>query len=130
MLTIFLRVLCQIQATSQIFSPSKNSESINFSTRTCERNGKNLYSCFSWNPANICWSSRRLENILKILQHVFSVTIFRLPRRLVRCLQNVLKTSVRRLGRRKIVTMKTSWRRTSWKERKCLLVYLYQTRAY
>ena len=33
----------------------------------------------------------------KRLQHVFSVTIFRLPRRLVRCLQSVFKTSSRRL---------------------------------
>ena len=53
------------------------------------------------------------------LQHVFSVTIFRLPRRLAktswRVLENVLKTSCktswRRLGRRKIVTLKASWRR-------------------
>ena len=37
-------------------------------------------------PTNICWSSRRLEEIS----------------------QNVLKTSSRRLGRRKIVTLKTS----------------------
>ena len=33
-------------------------------------------------PANICWSSTRL-------QHVLSVTVFRLPRRL----EDVLKTS-------------------------------------
>ena len=38
-------------------------------------------------PANICRSSRCLENVR--LQHVFSVTIFRLPRRL----QDVFKTS-------------------------------------
>ena len=37
-------------------------------------------------PANICWSWRRL-------QHVFSVTILRLPRRLEDILQDVLKTS-------------------------------------
>ena len=69
--------------------------------------------------ANICWSSRRL-------QHVFSVTILRLPRRLEDVLKtsckDVLKTSwrplARRLGRRKIVTLKTSWRRLediSWR---------------
>ena len=53
------------------------------------------------------------------LQDVFSVTIFRLPRRLQDVLQEVFKTSSkrlcktssRRLGRRKIVTLKTCWRR-------------------
>ena len=49
------------------------------------------------------------------LHHVSSVTILRLPRRLEdilqRCLEDVLKTSWRRLGRLKIVTLKTSWRR-------------------
>ena len=66
-------------------------------------------------PANICWSWRRL-------QHVFSVTISRLPRRLEDVLQrhfaDVLKTPWRRLRRRKIVTLKTSWRRLddmSWR---------------
>ena len=81
-------------------------------------------------PPNICWSWRRL-------QHVFSVTILRLPRRLEdvlntswrrlaktfwRRLEDVLKTSCktswRRLGRRKIVTLKTSWSRLedmSWR---------------
>ena len=62
-------------------------------------------------PANICWSSRRL-------QHVFSVTIFRLPRRLEDALKTSRKMSWRRLGRQKIVTLKTSWRRLedmSWR---------------
>ena len=49
-------------------------------------------------------SSRRLQDMpWRRLQHVFSVTILRLPRR---------------LGRRKIVTLKTSWRRLedmSWR---------------
>ena len=69
-------------------------------------------------PANIC------------LQHVFSVTILRLPRRLEDVLQrrfeDVLKTSCktswRRLGRQNIVTLrhvlKTSWRhvlKTFWR---------------
>ena len=49
-------------------------------------------------PANICWSWRRL-------QHVFSVTILRLPRR---------------LGRQKIVTLKTSWRRLEDMSWRCL----------
>ena len=60
-------------------------------------------------------SSRRLED-------VFSVTIFRLPRRLQDVLQEVFKTSSkrlcktssRRLGRRKIVTLKTCWRPTNF----------------
>ena len=62
----------------------------------------------------------------RLLHHVFSVTIFRLPR----CLQDVLqicledlwkislKTSWRRLRRRKIFTLITSWRSLedmSWK---------------
>ena len=77
---------------------------------------------------------RHLEDVFKIcLLDVFSVTMFRLPRR--RCLQDVLreflKTSSRRLGRRKIVMLKTCWRRLqdmSWrrlqdvlKTNKCLL---------
>ena len=37
-------------------------------------------------PANICWSPRRL-------QHVFSVTILRLPRRLEDILKTFFKTS-------------------------------------
>ena len=49
------------------------------------------------NPANICWSRRRL-------QHVFSVTILRLPGRLEdvlqRRLEDVLKTFLRPLQRR------------------------------
>ena len=84
------------------------------------------------NPANICWSWRRL-------QPVFRVTIFHLPRRL-----NVLKTSckyvsktswshlARRRGRRQIVTLKMSWRhdsntswrhvlKTAWRQTKYLL---------
>ena len=49
-------------------------------------------------PANICWSWRRL-------QHVFSVTILR---------------PSRRLGRQKIVTLKTSWRRLEDMSWRCL----------
>ena len=65
-----------------------------------------FFSKFIWfsvycsnHPANICCSWRRL-------QHAFSVTILRLSVRL----EDVLKTSWRRLGRRKIVTLNTSWR--------------------
>ena len=44
------------------------------------------------NQANIFWSSKRLDDVFKTwLQHVFSVTIFRLPRRL----EDVLKTSLK-----------------------------------
>ena len=44
-------------------------------------------------PASICWSSRRLQEDMsrRLLQHVFSLTIFRLPRRLQDILQGVLK---------------------------------------
>ena len=53
------------------------------------------------NPANIFWSARRLQDVLKIclggLQHVFSITIFRLPRHLEDVsqspLEDILKTS-------------------------------------
>ena len=47
-------------------------------------------------PANICWSWRRL-------QHVFSLTILRLPRRL----EDVLKTFSRPLARRLEDVLKT-----------------------
>ena len=57
-------------------------------------------------------SSRRLQDISsRRLEDVFSVTIFRLPRRLEDVLQVVFKTILIRLGRRKIVTLKTGWRR-------------------
>ena len=62
-----------------------------------------------------------LKTSWRCLQHVFSVTTLRVPRRLEDVLQrrlgDVLKTSWRRLGRRKFVTLKTSWRhvlKTSW----------------
>ena len=59
--------------------------------------------------------SRRLQDMSsRRLQDVFSITIFRLPRRLQDVLQDVFKTSLqRRLGRRKIVTLKTSSRPTN-----------------
>ena len=96
-------------------------------------------------------SSRRLKISRKTswrrLKHVFTVTIFRLSRRLKDILQDVLKASSRGLGRQKIVALKTSsrrleniswrslkdmswrsledipWRRlqTSWKQKTCLL---------
>ena len=68
-------------------------------------------------PTNICWSWRRLQDVFpqemswSCLQHVFSVTIARLPRRLEDILKTSCKTCWRRLGRRKIVTLKTSSRR-------------------
>ena len=78
-------------------------------------------------------SSRHLQDMSwRRLEDVFSLTIFRLRR----CLQDVFKTSSRRLGRRKIVTLKTfsrhvlkkPWRRLEdvLKSNKCLLgCYLY-----
>ena len=57
-------------------------------------------------------SSRRFQDMSsRRLQDVFSITIFRLPRHLQGALQYVFKTSSRRLGRHKIVTVKTCWRR-------------------
>ena len=82
-------------------------------------------------------SWRRLQDMSwKRLQHIFSVTTLRFPRRLEDVLQrrledilqDVLKTSWRRLGRRKIVTLRTSWRRLedmSW--RHVLKTYLEDT---
>ena len=71
------------------------------------------------NPANICWSSRRL-------QHVFGVTIFRLPSSLQDVLkirlENVLKTSSRRLARCLQDVFKTyllDVLKTSWKTKNC-----------
>ena len=60
-----------------------------------------------FNPANICWSWRRL-------QHVFSVTIIRLPRRL----EKVLKTSCKTKNCYTEKVLKTSWRhilKTFWR---------------
>ena len=86
-------------------------------------------------PASICCSWRRLQN-------VSSLTVFHLPR----CFEDVLKsfwrrlanTSWRRLGRRKIVMLKMSWRhvlktsrryvlKTSWRQTKCLLEISFLT---
>ena len=52
-------------------------------------------------------SQDTLKMSLRRLEDVFNVKICRLPRRLARCLQDVF---VRRLGRRKIVTLKTCWK--------------------
>ena len=75
-------------------------------------NIRNLVSSF---PANICWSWRRL-------QHVFSATILRLPRRLEDVLQrrfeDVLKTSWKTKNCYAEDVLKTSWRhvlKTSWR---------------
>ena len=70
-------------------------------------------------PVNILFvsktSSIRLQDMSsRRLEDVFSVTIFCLPR----LHQDVFKTSSRRLGRRKIITLKTCWRRlqdVSWR---------------
>ena len=85
-------------------------------------------------------SPRHLEDVLKtclediswrLLQDGFSVTIFRLPRHLQDILWDVFKTSLKRVRRWKIVTLKMCWRRLpgmSWrrlqdifKTNKCLL---------
>ena len=66
-------------------------------------------------PANICWSSRRLQDMSwRRLQHVFSVTIFRLPRRLENTLQIHLEDVLN----------------TSWKTNKMLTGYMYLTMDY
>ena len=64
--------------------------------------------------------------LMKTFEEVFlcyparrqSITILRLPRRVEDILQDILQASWRRLRRRKIVTLKTSWRRLedmSWR---------------
>ena len=109
----------------------KVSSSIN---RVCKVNG--VFECN--NPANICWSSRRVEDIFKTcLEEVFNTSsvlqfyVFQDVlktsyeyvlktswRRFLDLSQVVLKTYSRRLERPKIVTLKTSWRRLedmSWR---------------
>ena len=73
------------------------------------------------------------RHVLKtyLLQDGFSLTIFRLPRHLQDILWDVFKTSLKRVRRWKIVTLKMCWRRIpgmSWrrlqdifKTNKCLL---------
>ena len=70
-------------------------------------------------------SSGRLQDISSSrLEDVFSVTTFlssKTPsRRLVRCLQDVLKKSWWRLGRGKIVTLKTYWKHLENMPGRCL----------
>ena len=66
------------------------------------------------NLKNICWSSRRLEDILKTPWI-----------HLARLLEKVFKTSWRHLGRQKIVTLKTCledvWRHVSKTSSRCHL---------
>ena len=74
-------------------------------------------------PANICWSSRHLENVLKTcLEDVFKTSW-----------RHALKTSSKRLQRNNFSLSKTSWKRlkdvlktscknvlkTSWKTKNC-----------
>ena len=88
-------------------------------------------------------SWRRLQDMSSrvfktCLEDVFSATIFRLPRRFEDALRDVFKTSSRRLGRRKLVTLKTCWRRLQdiscrrlqhvFKTDKCLLGLLVPLR--
>ena len=69
-------------------------------------------------------SSRRLQDMSsrRLQRNNFSSSKTS-SRRLARGLENVFKTSSRRLGRRKIVTLKTCWRRLEdvFKTNKCLL---------
>ena len=68
-------------------------------------------------PANICWSWRRLQDMSRRrLQHVFSVTILRLPRRF----QDVLKTFSRPLARRLEDEKLLRWRRLQDVLKTCL----------
>ena len=77
-------------------------------------------------------SSRCLQDMSwRRLEDVFGVTNFCLPRRFQDVLRDVFKTSGRRIGRRKIIRLKTCWRRLqdmSWgglqhvfKTNKCFL---------
>ena len=62
-------------------------------------------------PANICWSWR---NVLKTSSTRFQCNNFKYSIILTRLLEEVLKTRSRRLGRQKIVTLKTSLRRLEY----------------
>ena len=71
---------------------------------------------------------------LRRLQHVFSVTIFRLPRRLEDILGDILKTSWETKNCYAEFVFKTSWRhvfKTSWRRyrdnRNAYWAYLYLT---
>ena len=87
---------------------------------TMKRKMERLYPSKHLLVLKMSW--RRLQDMsCRRLQHVFSVTIFRLPkcledvlkafsRPLARLLEDIFKTSLRRLVRRKIVTLKTSSR--------------------
>ena len=75
-----------------------------------------------------------LKTSWRSFQHVFSVIILRLPRRLEDALKTFYKTSWRRLGRRKTVSLKTSSKlvlKTSWRhygdKQMTYWVYLYLT---
>ena len=58
-------------------------------------------------------SSKRLQDMSwRRLEEVFSVTIYRLPRRLARCLQDVFKTSWKKKNCYAEDVLKTSWRPT------------------
>ena len=100
-----------------------------------------MSSYLKWHPNLTITSQQTFVGLQDMswrrLQHVFSVTILRLPRRLedvlrrrledvlktfsrplARRLEGIFKMSSRRLGRRKIVTLKTSSRRLedmSWR---------------
>ena len=59
------------------------------------------YKCIKWYLQGFCQ-----KNPVRCDPYLKNVTIFCLPR----SLEDILKTSWKRLGRRKIVTLKTSWR--------------------
>ena len=70
-------------------------------------------------------SSRRPQDMSwRRLQHIFRVRILRLPRRVEDVLKtpwrHLAKTFWRRLGRRKIVTLRPSWRRLEDMSWRCL----------
>ena len=80
----------------------------------------------SWRRLQDMSSKNHQDMSSRRLQDVFSVTIFRLPRRLLDVFMTFCEMSsrrfqdvfARRLGRRKIVTLKTCWRhvlKTCWR---------------
>ena len=96
-------------------------------------------------PANICWSWRRLQDMSsRRLQHFFSVTVLRLPRRLEDVLQkrledilqDVLKTSWKTKNCYAEDVLKTSWRHygdkqnTYWGYRYLTNLNVYLTNLY
>ena len=111
--------------------PSKAFVSLQDPLKTSSRH---VFKTSSINIFKTCWRhvfKTSLRHVFKMSWNVFSITIFCLSRRLQDVFKTAWEISARRLGRRKIITLKTCWRRLqdiSWRRledvlkiSKCLL---------